>query len=335
MRLAVPLACLIAAGGCVDDESLVLSEDTQSVVTDNRIALNRIALNRIALNRIALNRIALNRIALNNLQANLASIGDLLDTHEGREVFSFVVSCALEDGDVLVVNHPTQGPLNFLGEVGLAPRWETRAMTNSDQRWVSACLLSRVNNNNVTVQVSLRGPDDALDTTAQERAAWPLEEGAFFGDVFQPPHRPLEMYACRGRDQAAGPETGDMDARDCTEPDPANPGKTLCGMTYAGDCADFAPPKNRYACERKLFDSYYVNCTPTASFGSGKKPKRWGHHWGHGWGRDGWGDDDDHHGHGHHGHHGHGHGHCGGGHGHGHDDDEIDEVITTYLQSAI
>ena len=306
MRLVVPLALLVAAG-CIDSElesEPNLSEDTQSVVVDNRIALNRIALNRIALNRIALNRIALNRIALNRLQANLSSIGTLLDSPEGREVFSFVVSCALEEGSVLVVNHPTLGTLNFLGEIGLAPQWERRAMNNSDQRWVSACLLARVNNNDVTVQVSLRGPDDALDTTASERSSWRLEEGGFFGDVFQPNGQPLEMYACRGRDQALGAEVGAMAVRDCTEPDPANPGKTLCGMTFAGDCADFVAPANAYACEERT-NGYYVGCTPTASF-----------------------EDDDHgHGHGHGGHHGRGGGRCGGG-----NDDQTDEVITAYLQ---
>ena len=322
-----------------------MSEDTQSVVVDNRIALNRIALNRIALNRIALNRIALNRIALNRLQANLASIGDLLDTPDGREVFSFVVSCAFKEGEVLVVNHPTLGTLNFIGEVGLAPRWESHAMSSSDQRWVSACLLARVNNNDVTVQVSLRGPDDALDTTASERADWSLEEGAFFGDVFQPDDKPLEMYACRGSAQASGPETGDMDARDCTEPDPMRPGLTLCGMTFAGDCTDFAPPANKYACESRTADGYYVNCSPTASFGDVRGN---GHHWGSGphWHGFSWGHDDDDdnghgngHGNGHHSHgNGHGNGHGGNCHGHGHghghddDDDEIDEVITTYVQ---
>ena len=324
MRLVVPLACLIAFGGCVDETEV--SEGTQSVVTDNRIALNRIALNRIALNRIALNRIALNRIALNNLQANLSSIGNLLDTDEGREVFSFVVSCALDQGITLTVEHASLGQLLFFGEVGLAPQWETRAMNDSDQRWVSACLLARVNNNDVTVQVSLRGPTDALATTAQERTSWSLQEGAFFGDVFQPGNKPLEMFACRGRDQASGPEQGDMDARDCTEPDPNNPGKTLCGMDFAGDCADFVAPKNNYACEREI-DGYYVNCAETARFS-----------------------DDDHTGHGHghgngHGHHSHGNGHgyghhkngCGGGHGHGGGHGKgkgnaTDEVITTYLQ---
>jgi len=336
MRLVVPLALLIVAG-CVD-EGLNVSEDTKSVTVDNRIALNRIALNRIALNRIALNRIALNRIALNHLEANIGSIGTLLDTADGRELFSFVVSCALEEDVTLVVHHPTLGDLTFLGEIGLAPSWETRPLSGSDQRWISACLLARVNNNDVTVQVSLRGPDDALDTTATERAAWSLEEAAFFGDVFQPDNEPLEMYACRGRDQALGAEVGDMDARDCSEPDPARPGLTLCGMTFAGDCADFVPPANNYACESRTVDGFYVNCTPTASFPADDDDDDddhqggghgwhwgWGHHQGHHWGRSH--DHDNGHGHQCHG-HGHGHGHDGD------DDNEIDEVITTYLQPA-
>lgn len=338
------LGSLVGSACVAGDDSLGEGTGTQATTIDNRISLNRISLNRISLNRISLNRISLNRISLNHLEANIGAIGNLLDTLEGIELFSFVVSCALPTGTTLVVpSHPIWGTLNFEGEIGLAPRWETRPMTNSDQRWVSACLLARVNNNDVTVQVSLRGPDDALDTDAAERAAWSLEEGAFFGDVFQPDDRPLEMYSCRGRDQASGPETGDMDSRDCAEPDPAHPGMSLCGMTWAGDCADFAPPANNFACETQI-DGYYVNCSPTAAFGS---VHGHGHQWGHGggwhWAGHHWGDDDDdddhgHHSHGHgHGHHSHGNGH-GWGHGHGHDcdddDDEIDEVVTTYLQPA-
>lgn len=119
------------------------------------------------------------------------------------------------------------------------------------------------------------------------------------------------------------------------------PGLTLCGMTFAGDCADFAPPANKYACESRTADGYYVNCSPTASFGDVRGN---GHHWGSGphwhgfsWGHDD--DDDNGHGNGHHSHgNGHGNGHGGNCHGHGHghghddDDDEIDEVITTYVQ---
>src|SRR5262245_17274548 len=44
----------------------------------------------------------------------------------------------------------------FQGSMGLAPRWLTAAMTPSEERWVSACLLAHVNYFGKKVQVSMR-----------------------------------------------------------------------------------------------------------------------------------------------------------------------------------
>ncbi len=71
-----------------------------------------------------------------------------------------------------------------------------------------------------------------------EGAGFPLEEGAFYGQVFtHDDDDPIEWFACRGRDQARG-EFGGLVNRDCAEPDPADPAVTQCGFTYAGDCDD-------------------------------------------------------------------------------------------------
>ncbi len=267
MRAVTLVVLPLLVASCVDTEEEQLGERESAVIIDNRIALNRIALNRIALNRIALNRIALNRIALNRLQANLDTVGDLLTTPDGLELFSFVVSCALDHGDVLEAPNPKAGigdepdVLEFPGELGLAPRWENHRLHDSDERWVSACLLARVNQNNVTVSVSLRGADKALRTTAAERAAFTLDEGAFFGDVFVDEGEPLEMFACRGFDQAnrPSPVPAVLTQRTCTIPDPANPGQTLCGdadsaIAFAGECAD--------ACKKQADDGSYRDCKP-------------------------------------------------------------------------
>jgi hypothetical protein len=241
----------------VDD----LSEQTSSLVAGNRIAFNRIAFNRIAFNRIAFNRIAFNR-----LEANLDAVGDLLDTPEGQELFQFVVSCALPEGTILEAPDPEgDGTLEFHGAIGLAPSWLDQPMSRSDRRWVSACLLARVNEYGITVPVSLRGSSPALSTTSDEVAAFSLEEGAFFGDVFVEPDEPIQAFACRGQAQVAG-ETGDLVHRDCTEPDPANPGKTICGMTFVGDCADFMLPVNTYACYSRS-NGWYEHCFTTPMFG--------------------------------------------------------------------
>lgn len=258
----VPLiVASLAFAACIDD-SENLGSGSHGVVTTNKITSNRIAGNRIAGNRIAGNRIAGNRIAGNRFEANIESMGDLLATPEGQELLAFLIGCALPEGTTLTAPDPNGGPdIEFFGEIGVAPDWATRALDRSDRRWVTACILSRVNDNNVTVEISMRGPLAALDSTAAERASHTVEEGAFYGDIFGDVDKPLQWYACRGRGQAAG-ETGGLADRDCTEPDPANPGKTLCGFNYAGDCADFAAPKNKYACES--FSDYYEECETKA-----------------------------------------------------------------------
>jgi hypothetical protein len=220
------------------------SSTSEEVISNNRIALNRIALNRIALNRIALNRIALNRIALNRLSVNQLSAGDLLATAEGRELFSLVVSCALPS-DVTLVATVDGADFEFLGEIGLAQQWLSSRLDRVGQQWVSACMYARVNAHEVIIAISMRGPHRELAADAAERAAFTLEEGAFFGDAFGPLDQPLRVFACRGRDKAAG-NAGVLADRDCAAPDPANPGFTLCGMTFAGDCGSFASDQ---ACE--------------------------------------------------------------------------------------
>ena len=83
---------------------------------------------------------------------------------------------------------------------------------------------------------------------------------------------PIQWYACRAPDQAAG-EFGGLIDRDCTEPDPADPTHTQCGFIYAGDCADYTPVfPSPYACES--FDAtgtYYTDChTPIRARVSGR-----------------------------------------------------------------
>ena len=314
----------LAVVACTD-ESENLSSGTHGVVTTNRITSNRIAGNRIAGNRIA----------ANNWDANEATMGELLATPEGQELLSFLIGCALPEGVTITADDtstPAAGDtVEFFGEIGVAPEWINRALDDTDRRWVSACILSRVNDNNVTVEISIRGPHPALATVPSERVSHPIEEGAFYGDIFGPVNRPLAWYACRGRAQAAG-EVGGLNDRDCTEPDPAHPGYTQCGFIFAGDCADYAPPRNNYACERFSLEGYYVSCETTATH-----TDRPGAGTSHGHGKS------------HHG-HGVGHTHHGNGHGYGHDkhdcddddddddDDDVDtltvfdEVVTTFLK---
>jgi hypothetical protein len=232
------------------------SSTSADVVSVNRIILNRIILNRIILNRIILNRISLTQIAVNRLSVNMASAGELLATPEGRDVFSLVVSCAVPSNITLVAT-VNGAAVDFPGEVGLAPQWLFARLDRTGQRWVSACMFARVNADAVLIPISMRGPHSGLATSAEERATWSLEEGAFFGNAFGPLSAPLQAFACRGKDKAAG-DTGELADRQCAAPDPAHPGFTLCGMMFAGDCGSFAAS---HACEAfSPRGTFYQNC---------------------------------------------------------------------------
>lgn len=221
------------------------SESTTSsdVVSGNRIVGNRIVGNRIQLGRLALDRLAGNRLSDRRMRLSPAG-QQLLATTDGQELLSLVVSCAVPFG-ITLVGTVNGADFELPGEVGLAPQWLASRLDPVGQRWVSACMFARVNDLEVVIPISMRGLHPQLATSVAERAGWTLEEAAFFGNAFGPLNQPLQWFACRGRDKAAG-DAGRLADRVCAEPDPANPGFTLCGMIFAGDCGNFARDQ---ACE--------------------------------------------------------------------------------------
>jgi hypothetical protein len=206
---------------------------TSSLISPNRIMPNRLMPNRIGANRIGANRIGANRIGANRLAVNTIASDDLLSTPDGRELFTYIASCAMAAPDVLEATVDGQ-TYEFPGSIGLAPEWEDRALSLREQRWVSACLIARVNAHDVSVLISMRGDHEALSVSQEEEQAYDLEEGAFYGNVFVPESEPIEWFACRGTAQRAG-EIGDLVDRDCTEP--KADGKTACGFTFTGECS--------------------------------------------------------------------------------------------------
>ncbi|MDQ3368876.1 MAG: hypothetical protein M3680_25915 [Myxococcota bacterium] len=252
------VASLLAVSACADEPAL--SGTTQAVTTTNKIALNKIALNKIALNKIALNKIALNKIALNKIALNTIAAADLLDSAENREVLEYLISCAIPSGVTLEGTAADGVTYSFGGSLGLAPRWDTRRLTLGERRWVSACMLARVNNGGHSILISLRGPHNALTVTAAEANEYYLEEGSFYGDIFTPAGEDPVFLACRGSDLVAGELDSTFALRQCTQPT-AEGSTTLCGMTYAGDCADHG---SAWACTTAT-GSFYERCHATPS----------------------------------------------------------------------
>jgi hypothetical protein len=214
MRIAVGLLSLSLVGACTDAPSL--SEVGSAITTHNKLAGNKLAGNKLAGNKLAGNKLAGNKLAGNKLALNMAGAGDLMETPDGREVLTYIVSCALPEGQTLVGENAGV-TYEFFGELGLTPKWTDQPLKKQGRGWISACLFARVNLYDVALPVSLRGPNPALAVTADERATWSVEEGAFYGEFFTPDDQPINWIACRGEGQASG-EFGELVSRDCAEP---------------------------------------------------------------------------------------------------------------------
>ena len=234
--------------------SLSAATPAWGAVTRNKLASNKLASNKLASNRLSSNRLSSNALSSNALEADPSS-APLLATADGRDVYSYIVGCALAGG------------------LGLAADWADHKLASKDERWVSACVFARVNLHDTSEAISLRGDHPGLAVGQDEAELYTLEEGAFYGNLFTHEDDPIDWNACRGVSEAAGGEPGGLALRDCTEPDPADATKTLCGFNFAGDCSDYTPMfPSPYAC--RTFDpSQGVYGACHTSPGDGHWPK--------------------------------------------------------------
>ncbi|HEY1555291.1 MAG TPA: hypothetical protein VGF94_10710 [Kofleriaceae bacterium] len=223
MRLALSIVAAGALVGCaIDDDSV--SDQSQSIVALNRLASNRLASNRLASNRLASNRLTSGPHIGGGL--SLSDVANSLVDDGAQDVLAYMVGCALPDG---VVVYDKNGAA-YSGEIGVAPDWTDRSLSERDVHWLSACLFARVNDEDVAVPISMRGDNSALSPDPDELANWTLQQGAFYGNYFTPLDQPILWAACSGTDDTTSEQ------RICAQPDPMNPGYTLCGFIYTGAC---------------------------------------------------------------------------------------------------
>jgi hypothetical protein len=219
-----------AATGCAVSEP-TLGTSESNVETTNRLATNRLATNRLATNRLATNGLS-EATSIADLQAMASDDG-------GRELLTYMVSCALPEGASLDVVTDDR-TYTFKGLIGVAPSWVSEPLSLSDRRWLSACLLARVNYYGVTVHISMRGDLPALAISSEEETGYPLYEGAFWGDLFGDGEQ--DKNACISAFKATDPQIADVPLRQCTVP--AGDGTTWCGFVAAGVCEDVCTGAN-------------------------------------------------------------------------------------------
>jgi hypothetical protein len=281
-----------------------LGADQSNVEIHNKLAANKLAANKLAANKLAANKLAANSLSSTRLVA-LDDTADILGSPSGREVYSYIVSCALDLGTTIekadVTNYcsvdssgvetcgttpvpfptddpyctpssdPTTAHCTYPGGVGLAADWADHKLGHAGQGWISACLFARSNLFDIGVGISMRGRHPALATDGEEQLDYTLQEGAFYGNVFTGLDKKtglpndIEWFACRGADEwrvSTGelPDSGGLALRDCTEPD-GTTGKTKCGFTFTGNCADYAAANDPYACSTEDALSNYTVCS--------------------------------------------------------------------------
>ncbi len=163
-----------------------------------------------------------------------------LDSEQGRELLKYLVSCALPE-DVELYANIGGTEYNFQGSMNLAPGWIKNELTESEERWVSACILGRTNYYGRKVQISMQAkqsPHKYLQTTSKEEKEFSIYEGDFFGNIFLDK---AEYYTCIGDRTAEDNSNGIFDLRVCTEIDNTlshDNTITKCGFVFTGFCGD-------------------------------------------------------------------------------------------------
>jgi hypothetical protein len=153
----------------------------------------------------------------------------------------YLASCAL-DADTVLVGEADGRTYEWAGNLGLAPQWHRRPLTEEEERWVSACILARTNYFGVPVKLSMRSPfpSDApgLHADADERRAYPVEEATFFGNIFR---RDGGAYVCGDNDSAERKAQIAAHRRLCALPLdqrlPDGRRVSACGFVYVGACS--------------------------------------------------------------------------------------------------
>ncbi|WP_437314498.1 hypothetical protein [Sorangium sp. So ce385] len=217
------------------------------------------SMNRLSMNRLSMNRLSMNGLSAGGLSPSGAALSstELIETPEGRELLTYVIRCALPEGESLSGAHGGV-TYTFPGAIGVAPDWRSEPLDPVGQRWVSACLLAHVNGYGIEVPISLRGEHAALGTTTTERAQYSAQEAAFYGNLFGsgPDHG---MYACAGaavEAQCGGNPSAEVPWRSCG----ASEG---CALSFAGPCRDLAQPELQ-TCENTSAD-FVEDCYTEAS----------------------------------------------------------------------
>jgi hypothetical protein len=221
-------ALTLISCGAADDNNLT---DTRSALTAfNALTANALTANALTANALTANALTANALTANALTANALTANGLRDPL-GRELLKYVVSCALPAGAVVSMTVDDQR-YEFPGSIGLATEWggEHGTCDRSCQRWVSACVLARVDFTGVERLISIRGDHRALRPAPHELRDYTQREATYYGNIFAE-HEP--RYLCLSPGATS-------DQRVC------GPSLSDCPMNVVGACDDVCDDRGSF-----------------------------------------------------------------------------------------
>jgi hypothetical protein len=205
--------------------------------------------NGLSANGLSANGLSANGLSANGLTASgLLGNGSLAITEPTiQQLLKYLVSCALGPQQSLTVTAGGK-TYSFPGQLGLAPQWagDHGSCDGSCQRWVSACLLARVDAAGIDREISIRGPNLVLLPSPKEISQYTQREATYFGNLFIP-GQPRFLCLAPGQSE---------DQRVC--------GDSLadCPMTVVGACAQDCALKSG------VFGDAF--CSDSGHFGAGQ-----------------------------------------------------------------
>ncbi|WP_437563545.1 hypothetical protein [Sorangium sp. So ce542] len=247
--LAVAALCTGACAAPLDPDPSAEAEDgdsSQAVWSNNALTSNALTSNALTAEALTSKALTSNALTAEALSENPLTAAALRDP-AARTALRYIASCALPRGERLTLTVDGD-ELSFPGELGLAPRWgkEGGSCDGACRSWVSGCVLARVNYLGERVRISLRGDRAELLADKVERAAFPVREATYYGDIFAP--RPL-YRACLPRETSAIPRV-------------CGPSLEACAIEVAGSCERL--------CDAPSGDGSFRNCRSTDRVRSGE-----------------------------------------------------------------
>ncbi|MFE8603000.1 hypothetical protein [Archangium violaceum] len=98
-----------------------------------------------------------------------------------RHVLRSAVECALTRDQSVI--DPVTGEL-YTGWWGLAPSWSNNVLNTEGRRYVTACMVQRLNYYGTSVPILLEGPASSIARNASFDADYSIKESTVFGDLF-------------------------------------------------------------------------------------------------------------------------------------------------------